>query len=559
VTESTLSKLQVDVPKHQDRMKVALLSLPPRTQAVLEFFFSSTGRASFAAVDDSAADFAIFDQDTLESRQHWARFVAAYARPGIALAVQQQDIPDTIWVQKPVTPAALMGAAAQLRQMAMKVALAPVSTAAIEVVAAPEPLVLPVVAEAPVVAAPVVKAAVEEAALEVTAVQGPASVVARSASPVAAPDRSSPPAAAKSAVASGGAAAVAAPRAGLVGGLLRKLFGGRAAAAPSPVVADKMLPQAASWAPAPLASNEPVAAAELADAAGEVALTVPEVLVAAEAPAVQPQPEDQPAPLPEPAPETAPAEAAAEEADEAQQAYRLVASDIELVDEAELCGRRDDLSAVALASQPELRYELTTSLVSALTEAYLVGLKWQVPTQIDTAAGAVVVDTTQNLAFLDFDRARLSALLGQPMDKRPKTRAVSRQEFAELSQRPPGQVTVVRLDALLWRAGMETAQGRLPEGVSPARTVYLKHWPNLTRLHNTPHALRIAALWATRGGTLLDTAATLRVAQRHVFAFYNAALALDLITEDGSHIRRAQRKATRNRGLLTKLFSWLQK
>jgi hypothetical protein len=42
-------------------------------------------------------------------------------------------------------------------------------------------------------------------------------------------------------------------------------------------------------------------------------------------------------------------------------------------------------------------------------------------------------------------------------------------------------------------------------------------------------------------------------------AVYNAALALDLITEDGSHIRRAQRKAHRNRGLLTRLFTWLHR
>ena len=41
---------------------------------------------------------------------------------------------------------------------------------------------------------------------------------------------------------------------------------------------------------------------------------------------------------------------------------------------------------------------------------------------------------------------------------------------------------------------LETSAGRLPVGVDPATTVYLKSWPNLTRLHRTPHALRIADL-----------------------------------------------------------------
>jgi hypothetical protein len=71
--------------------------------------------------------------------------------------------------------------------------------------------------------------------------------------------------------------------------------------------------------------------------------------------------------------------------------------------------------------------------------------------------------------------------------------------------------------------------------------------------------LRIAALWATRGASLLETTELLHISQRHVFAFYSAALAMDLITEDGSQIRRSQRKSQRNRGLLTRLFGWLHK
>ena len=41
--------------------------------------------------------------------------------------------------------------------------------------------------------------------------------------------------------------------------------------------------------------------------------------------------------------------------------------------------------------------------------------------------------------------------------------------------------------------------------------------------------------------------------------FYNGAWALNLITEDGGHVKRAQRKNARNRGMLTRLIGWLRR
>ncbi|MFZ1301596.1 MAG: hypothetical protein WAQ27_03395, partial [Candidatus Microsaccharimonas sp.] len=105
----------MEATKLQIRLKVVLLSLPPRTQAVLDFFFSSTGRSSFAPSNEDTADVAIFDFDTLESRQHWEAWHGRRGGPGIALSTQSQDVPSAIWVQKPVTPAALLAAAAELR------------------------------------------------------------------------------------------------------------------------------------------------------------------------------------------------------------------------------------------------------------------------------------------------------------------------------------------------------------------------------------------------------------------------------------------------------------
>ncbi|WP_293993975.1 hypothetical protein [Sphaerotilus sp.] len=231
----------------------------------------------------------------------------------------------------------------------------------------------------------------------------------------------------------------------------------------------------------------------------------------------------------------------------------------ELVEESRYCGQRADVADAAQLADGSLRYDPAQHLVGVLKDAYLVSCKWQVPTHLDSTAGRITVDGTTNLIYCEFNAEQLAALVGKPLDKRPKTRAFSRQEFADLQGTLEKKALVQRLDHVLWQTALETSAGRLPVGVDPVAPVYLKHWPNLTRLHRTPHALRIAALWTTRGAGLLETALTLKIAQRHVFAFYNAALALDLITEDGAQVRRAQRKTKNNRGLLTRLFGWLNK
>jgi hypothetical protein len=77
-------------------------------------------------------------------------------------------------------------------------------------------------------------------------------------------------------------------------------------------------------------------------------------------------------------------------------------------------------------------------------------------------------------------------------------------------------------------------------------------------LQPIPHALRIAALWATRGASLIDTSRLLDIPQRYVFAFYNAALATDLLTDDGSAIKRLCRRTGKNQGRFLNLFKWLR-
>lgn len=87
------------------------------------------------------------------------------------------------------------------------------------------------------------------------------------------------------------------------------------------------------------------------------------------------------------------------------------------------------------------------------------------------------------------------------------------------------------LPTLFWKVALWASRGRLPEGTSLSQPIYLRHWPNFTRLDVIPYSLAIAALWAKQPHSLIDTASHLQIPQRYVFAFYSAAKSLQLAGE----------------------------
>ncbi|MEY4749087.1 MAG: hypothetical protein RIQ60_1301 [Pseudomonadota bacterium] len=675
----------VDANKPPGRLKVVLLSLPPRTQAVLDFFIANTGRSSFIASHADQADAAVFDHDHPDSRNHWLQYHARHGKPGIMLSIHPQEMADTVAVAKPITPAALLTAAAQVhagwmqrpaaayaapvsrpaplsasypaptrpaapaqaapaivhafaaagRAMAAPVSApvaAPVAVPAAAPVAAVAPMPVPAaqLPGAPLASVPVAStssAVPVSTTIELTAtsarapVQAPVETVdASAAEPVRAPAITLPAAdvtpavtaatpaartvatagststpasisrsdlanASRSRTATAGdrqqsASAAAATRAatdggmgGRVGGFLRKLFSGDAPAAPA---------QARRTTPGGHAT--PVASAA-AVASGHTATTGHETTLAAIVTAAQEEAEAAAKPVVVPAatvaaatharPSTAahpphpasPAAAPSASHDGAhgkagaqhgrKAAAAPVATAAVFPDEAMLCGNREELPSARWSSDAGLRYELADHLVGALREAWQVGSKWRVPTHFELQQGRVVVDTAQCRVHFDFDTSLLAGLWTQPLARRPKTRTLSRQENREFEALLAQPGSLLRMDQLLWRAGMITSAGRLPNGVDVTRTIYLKHWPNFTRIERFPQAVRVAALWATRGASIIETAKLVGLPQRQVIAFYNGMAALDLVTEDGSHIRRSQRKG-QNRGLLTRLLGWLQ-
>jgi hypothetical protein len=118
------------------------------------------------------------------------------------------------------------------------------------------------------------------------------------------------------------------------------------------------------------------------------------------------------------------------------------------------------------------------------------------------------------------------------------------------------------LPTLFWKVALWASRGRLPEGTSLTQPIYLRRWPNFTRLEVTPYALAIAALWAEQPRSLLDTARHLNIPQRYVFAFYSAAKSLQLAGETrraaDTLIQPPEITASRQRSLLGRLLGRLR-
>ena len=70
--------------------------------------------------------------------------------------------------------------------------------------------------------------------------------------------------------------------------------------------------------------------------------------------------------------------------------------------------------------------------------------------------------------------------------------------------------------------------GRIPHDADPTEKHQLRHWPNFTRLENTPHCIEIAALWSQAYRSLDEIVAVLNLPSRFVVAFFNGASALKL-------------------------------
>ncbi|NOQ14298.1 MAG: hypothetical protein GQ583_07475 [Methyloprofundus sp.] len=120
------------------------------------------------------------------------------------------------------------------------------------------------------------------------------------------------------------------------------------------------------------------------------------------------------------------------------------------------------------------------------------------------------------------------------------------------------------INAFLWKLACWTSKGRYPVGFDLAMPVYLKQWPNFTRLVITPHAMRISALLTSSPRSIKDVIQILKIQPQYVFIFISATYATGLL---GQAKRQADKiveaevpavKSVKKKGLLSRILKKLQ-
>ena len=118
-------------------------------------------------------------------------------------------------------------------------------------------------------------------------------------------------------------------------------------------------------------------------------------------------------------------------------------------------------------------------------------------------------------------------------------------------------------DAFVWKLACWSSNGHFPQDIDHNKPIYLKSWPNFTRLLVTPYALRIAALLIRGPRTMPNIAETLNIRIQFVFMFVSAAKAIGIAGQANrvadSAIQPSTIKPSKAQGLLGRIINRLLK
>ncbi len=104
--------------------------------------------------------------------------------------------------------------------------------------------------------------------------------------------------------------------------------------------------------------------------------------------------------------------------------------------------------------------------------------------------------------------------------------ACNSSEFKQLLQ--DKSLNCASAEVFLWNLGLLTSRGRIPRGADIEQRVYLRRWPNLTRVMQSDHVMRILAYWVRQPSSAVEISTALKIELEDVFAVYSAANACGL-------------------------------
>jgi len=182
--------------------------------------------------------------------------------------------------------------------------------------------------------------------------------------------------------------------------------------------------------------------------------------------------------------------------------------------------------------------------------------------RLDNSWKAIIICPEQNKVLIDADDKQLQAACRIKLDVFSSESGLGLSTLESIDDEEFSRYHVVRMDVFLWQIALWTSQGRFPEGLDLNQPVFLREWPNMTRLLLFPNAMRIAALMKEQPRTLVEIASLLNVPQQYVFAFYSAAhsagIASQATRQVDSIVEAIQAEKPKKRGLFSRILDRLK-
>lgn len=182
----------------------------------------------------------------------------------------------------------------------------------------------------------------------------------------------------------------------------------------------------------------------------------------------------------------------------------------------------------AFESDINMADDAAVSSIWLKTDNKLFGYLKSAISQQMSAPSSICLSIGDSLNFFISPFARKIAVAGENVN----LSELARQDFSDRkillrdNAKPDKNVLFqLEMEAFLWKLALYTYRGFLPEGINVNKPVYLKYWPNLTRLEPTPNAMRIASLLSRQPVALAFIVRILNIPQKHVFNFFSAAYA----------------------------------
>jgi hypothetical protein len=176
----------------------------------------------------------------------------------------------------------------------------------------------------------------------------------------------------------------------------------------------------------------------------------------------------------------------------------------------------------------------TDYLQGQLQEAYILAKSKKTAVQLSIKLkgswSSITLDPSQNKIISEIDNEELKSLCTTPICCiETRSKLVNNNAFFETNKSDKPSIEDTN-EQFLWKIALWTSAGRLPQGMTPSHLIQLKHWPNLTRLIQSPNDIRISALLTEQPSAPALIAKVLGIPITHVFSFYAASHALGLAT-----------------------------